>query len=99
MPQPHDLTWLLALDDVARHARVWERSSEVVALALPQPARRTVLFDVHPGHRDDQLTRAVQAEVMTLFRAGGADEVATPLESDDPWRRDVLGHWGVRGLR
>lgn len=90
VPQPHDLTWLLAPADTREHAQVWEQDGVVVALALPRPAHGTVLFDVHPGHRRNGLPEALLEAALGVLHG----ECATPLEDDDPWRAVLLAAHG-----
>lgn len=86
VPQPHDLTWLLAPADTREHAQVWEQDGSVVALALPRPEHGTVLFDVHPDHRTDGLPETVLEAALGVLPG----ECATPVEDDDPWRAALL---------
>jgi GNAT superfamily N-acetyltransferase len=94
VPQPHDLTWLLAMPDALAHGAVWEDEDGPVAFALPRPAAGTVLFEVAPDRRDDGLPDVVVGAVLEVFSEQRAEECATPVEDDDPWRAELLARHG-----
>ena len=89
-PADTDVAWLFAEPESLAAARRWrDERDDLVAFAMAQPAFGNVLFDVRPDARTS-LTEAVLETVLAVLAASGATTADTPLESDDPWRHDVL---------
>ena len=89
-PAAIDVDWLLAEPESRAAARCWraERGA-LVAFAMAQQAFGNVLFDVHPRARAS-ITEAVVETVLGVLAESDATSADTPLESEDPWRHDVL---------
>jgi RimJ/RimL family protein N-acetyltransferase len=89
-PADTDVAWLLAEPESRGASRCWrDERGELVAFAMAQQEFGNVLFDVHPRARA-LITEMVVETVLAVLAESDATSADTPLESDDPWRHDVL---------